>query len=479
MGCLFFFLSFTLFDVTATEAVDEKNIPSLHIYNQRYNVDIQSERLVKMMDLSSAINFAVSNRLELEQKQAAIQQAQSITAIEKAAFYPTVNLVGDLSRNKLIDDFTGVDVTAEFRGTTVPVTIRPDRPGYTITNSLDVNYSLYNGGEIRARYEKAKLGEKLSLLEFELTRQQAVKEIFSGYWTIIKLFEEVEIAQSDLDYNERQFQQAEKLHLTNSLSKNEEIEVHSNVLAAKNVLLEKEWQLEKAKTDYCLSLGFDDVNINSCVEQIRKEIQQLDIDQLISHWEKYSDKLFDQFVIIEVPALESLRTELERLEKDKVIDRAKSLPDLDIYAKYNLAGRADDLDDSIKDLSRSSYNIGLKLDWPLYESNKAKNLKAKNTAMILEQRAAFALLKKKISLSHNKLSKEIEFFQKQITTQKEIAKLKDQLHENALESMKKGFLTEMEYLEKKNLYLQEQSNLRQLKIALLLTTIDKRIPEIN
>ncbi len=133
------------------------------------------------------IDLALENSLELKQLQKQLESARLTTEIERAAHYPTLNLVGSLSHSSNQNRNYGPDIDSYSLG-------------------LEATLPLYTGGNTRAKVSEALLLQQQVEASLEQQQRSTVKTIRSNVLAVNTTLEMIKAQQQVLSSAEVAFE---------------------------------------------------------------------------------------------------------------------------------------------------------------------------------------------------------------------------------------------------------------------------------
>ena len=111
-------------------------------------------------------------------------------------------------------------------------------PDFTSSVSLNAQYTLYGGGRIKNSIESAQLQVGTSQTKKELQEADIVLAVDRNYWDLVRLREQVVLAQNNQAFLEELIQDLQNYYDAGLIQKNDLLEVQVNLNQAKLQLLQ-------------------------------------------------------------------------------------------------------------------------------------------------------------------------------------------------------------------------------------------------
>lgn len=309
------------------------------------------EALPAAWTAEAAVRFALQNSPDSRIGRQRIESAQAAIALEKAAFYPQVNLVSQYGQtNNPMYSFGNILNQREFSQE-----INFNRPGRTdnLNNSIQLGYRFFDGGRSQAGLAAAE--SQVAATRFELT---AVQDRLA--FEVVRAFHLIDQAEGLIKIRQSEVATVAAAHQTAQARFDEGVILRSNLLdlevqdsRARENLLEAKHGLALAQQLFLNLLGLPGGEVRLAPESGETEIPPTDR-------------------VAKRAELDSLDAALAgaRLRIRQV--RAARYPALDGYASYGVD------QGSITGGEGNSWQAGLKLQYNLFDGHRteAENARA-------------------------------------------------------------------------------------------------------
>jgi len=316
------------------------------------------------LNLDAALRTAFRNRPELKQATVRINKARAGIDEAKGRFLPSVDLAVKLKRNHIYDEFTGIDVEAEFQGHLIPVSITPVSPDYTSTASLDMTWNLYSGGENDALLDAARTHYQIERTKAKLVRQDIFVEVLKAYFEVVK--KELDFGQSEtvLQVAQQRSRIAQKRLDDGEIAEIDWQQEQVQLREAEFSSAQARRAFNASVRDYLTALGFG--------------VSQLSVDDLRSLHLSGSEDLGVVKTLIK-HHLGALKSQLDIRSSDLQLARefkrqviAEYQPKVDLFFSFTGRGRSSpgDNSDVFSSFKRSDAVFGVSMQWNLFSGQQ-------------------------------------------------------------------------------------------------------------
>ena len=138
------------------------------------------------MTAKAAVERALARRAEMRMEDAHVAAAAERVAVAEGAFWPTLAAYADMQHARSYDPYSGVEVTGDFAGTPVFLSVERVLAPYQAVAGVESVWNVYAGGADRARTHAARAELAAAQAQRELTRRQLILDAATGYWELRK-----------------------------------------------------------------------------------------------------------------------------------------------------------------------------------------------------------------------------------------------------------------------------------------------------
>jgi len=233
-----------------------------------------------------------------------------------------------------------------------------NRLGLTVTQALLRGY----GADVNlARLQQARLDTRMSEYELRGFTEFLVAEVERTYWDYALARRQIEIVEESLKVARQQLNETKELIAVGRLARAELAAVQAEVAAQEQALIEARASKESIR-----------LQLLRLLNPAGPGLWQREID-LIHQPTLPEIKLEDVALHVDVsmrlrPILNQARLEIERGDLELVRTRNGLLPMMDLFVTLGKSGYADSFGESIRDISKDSYDAlaGVRFNYPLY-----------------------------------------------------------------------------------------------------------------
>lgn len=134
----------------------------------------------------AAIERALARRAEMRMEDAHIAAAAARLDVAEGAYWPSLAAYADTQHARSYDPYSGVEVSADFAGTPILISVERVLAPYQAVAGLESVWNLYAGGADSARTRAARAELAAAHAQRELTRRQLIVDAAAGYWALRK-----------------------------------------------------------------------------------------------------------------------------------------------------------------------------------------------------------------------------------------------------------------------------------------------------
>lgn len=195
---------------------------------------------LKVLDLATAQDIAVSGNPSIQAVQDRIEQAQQQVRQKEAAWFPSLDATTSLTHT---EDAANATLSNE---------------GDTYDASLSATLTLFDGFSRSYNLKSARYGETASVAAEKDARRLLIFNVAQSYYTLQSAEENISIALSDKAYNARQLKEAEARHKAGAGSLSDVLNFKIKVNTAAATLLTAEKNHAVALTGLAALMGIDE-----------------------------------------------------------------------------------------------------------------------------------------------------------------------------------------------------------------------------
>jgi OMF family outer membrane factor len=313
------------------------------------------------LDLDGALQAAFQNSLEIKTAKNGLLKAEAQIDESKGRFLPSLDFSANARRIKNFDEFTGVNVEAEFQGETVPVEITPVTPKYSADASVEATWNIYSGGGDTANLNASRSGYEIAFANLSLIEQEIFSEVVRIYIDVRKSILEFDQAEKVLELAKRRRDIDKLRYESGEIS---DITWQENELAVKESefeFLQKQNALDTSVDQYIDVIGMGENALVPSIEELKMLVRLESISLIYEMIDKY---LGDRRSDLDVKVSE---LNLSRERKKELISEYR--PKVDIISKFTGKGRSSTESDSdvFSDFDKSESMLGIQMTWNLFE----------------------------------------------------------------------------------------------------------------
>jgi len=299
----------------------------------------------KTLSLDEILEYASAHSKVLAIKKIDMYIADVNVENALSAYYPSLNFVYNAEYNRALD---GGSLNVEsVGGTTITSNTR-----YQNSLALQLQYDLFHFGATDKQVLISELEKSVKQKEWCLSEQQLHQSLLEYYAKALKAKEERTIKLQMLELRREIYVMKERLYKAGESSR---VDVGDEAIA----IVELQTEIDNTFMEYKESL----LRLKQLSTlQFEKDVKLLPLE--IQHIEK--SKNFE-----ETYEAQKIRTQIIKKQEELSLNIRKQLPSLGLYSNYYLYGSdADMYKESLKDIGKKSWNIGLSLRLNIFEGFK-------------------------------------------------------------------------------------------------------------
>jgi outer membrane protein len=297
------------------------------------------------LSLDEILEYASGHSKMLAMKQTDVRIADTNIENAQSAYYPSLNFVYNAEYNRALD---GGSLSVEsVGGTTITSTTR-----YQNSLALQLQYDLFHFGATNKQVSISELERTTKQKEWCLSEQQLHQSLLEYYAKALKAKEEQTSKLQMLDLRREIYVMKERLYQAGESSR---VDVGDEAIA----IVELQTEIENAFMEYKESLirleQLSTLAFEENIELLPLEVQQIE-----------KSKNFEETL-----EAQKIQTQIAQKQEEVSLNLRRQFPSLGLYSNYYLYGSdADIYKESLKDVGKKSWNIGLSLRLNIFEGFK-------------------------------------------------------------------------------------------------------------
>lgn len=369
------------------------------------------------------------------QKEASQMRSENL----RAAYYPRLDMNASASWQS---DVTEIPISLPY--ITIP---EPPHDNYRV--SLDVNQTIYDGGQTRNQQEMEKVNLSIDLANTEKDIVQVKERVNELFFSILLLQKKnglLEVLKSDLGTKLTELKSAFE---NGVITQSDADVIRAEILRTEQIITENNYGIQATFNMLSLLVG-KEINHNSLLQ----------VTDLTSEPSNAS---------INRPELMLFSLQRDKLASYKDLLKSKRLPRLGGYGQlgYGKPGL-----NMLSDKFDSYYLVGARLSWNIWDwkqVNKENRIADLNIQVLNLQKEA---VMNNFRILAEKYRSEVKKYEALIISDEEIIRIKNRIAEVASSQLDNGIIRSSDYLREKNAALQAGINLEMHRILLLKAMTD-------
>lgn len=320
----------------------------------------------KMLTKSEAVQLALENNYGIKISNNNLKIAENNKGIMNTGFLPT--LTGNAGGTYNLD-YT----EAEFSNGNITNLTGAESNRYNA--SLNLNYTLFDGLGRHYNYQQLKEQYNLSELQARETIEKTIFQLFTVYYNVAKLTENVTLLHQSLDISKDRLTRVEyqfdygqntKLDILNA-----EVDVNNdsiNLLNTKQVLI-------NAKRDLYVVLG-------------KNELPHFTVDTLVNFSLALSKERLNELVKNKNVTLKQMESNIAVSDFQLKSNRSGYLPSIGLIGSYGWNKNNNNAASFLLTSTNTGFSGGLNLTWSLFNGGRTRTL-VQNAKINLENQQLF------------------------------------------------------------------------------------------
>lgn len=390
-----------------------------------------------------AVDIALENNYDIIIAEGNVASAENNASVLNSGYLPTLSATGGANYN--VND----NVVEYQDGSSQDV---QGAQTYSFNGSLTLNYTIFDG--LGRKYNYARLKENYNLTELQARQviENSILNLFSIYYEVARLTQNVNSQVETLEISRRRLQRAKYGY---EYGQNTQLDVLNAEVDFNNdsiTFLNLELELENVKRDLNVLLGRD-VNVSFVVDT-----SIVYMDDLIK------DELMEHALANNVNLLQEQGT-LKTAEYDVNVSKSTLMPNIGLSATYNYNDRFNDPTSFFKHQKSLGPTVNANLSWNIFDGG---------ATIVRMQNAKIAVLNQQISLQQTaqilqrNVSNAWAFYQNSLFVLEAESKnlqTNQRNFERTVEQQKLGQITNIEFRQAQLNLLNAQLNYNRAKYA--------------
>ncbi len=308
------------------------------------------------MVLEQAIQIALERNLSIRQAENNVESAQSGVLTAYGSYLPTLSASGGWSRTQ-----TDRGPTTEYiQGVPVPLPAASNTAN-NFSGGLSIGYTIFDGFNREAGYNRAVSNAVSSEKTAERTRQSIVFQVQATYLTVLRNEQLLKVTQENLKRDQRQLERITESNRVGALSIGDVYRQQSQVATDELNLINAQNTYDKSKADLLALIGVDASEDFQIIDPTLPT--EIDSDQLAATMQKYQDFSMLRNKALSVrPDYQSARENYEASDWGVTAASSRYYPRISASAGYSTSHREYEFLGVNRGLS-----WGLGLSWNLFD----------------------------------------------------------------------------------------------------------------
>lgn len=316
---------------------------------------------VTPITLSQAIEIALRNNKQLEGARVVLDRSRAQLSEAVAAQFPSLDLSTDfeysksssveLQNKRLFENFRQAVDSGQ------PASFNPnDETSTTITPQIELSYNIYTGGRIGAGVTRAEKQLRRDQLEVEVTLEDTRFTATRDYYALQNADAQVAIEQARVEDATQTLRDAQLLEQAGLGTRFDVLQAEVQLANANQTLTRAIADQRSARSQLAQTLSVaPDIQLTAADEIRESGTWQLPLEDSVVLAFKNRAELEQQLLDREVS------------EQDRRIALADRLPQVSLFANYNVF---DNFDDAFE--VTDGYAFGARLRWSLFDGGRAQ-----------------------------------------------------------------------------------------------------------
>ena len=397
----------------------------------------------EILSKSDAVDIALENNYDIKIAQGNVESAENSASIFNSGYLPFISAAAGANYN--INDNTVVFQNGDEAAVQGAQT-------YSYNASVALDYTIFNGLGRKYNYARLKENYNLSELQARQVIENSIVNIFSIYYEVARLSQNVNSQIETIDISRRRLQQArygyEYGQSTQLDVLNAEVDYNNDSITLRNLNLE----LRNVKRDLNVLLGRE-VAINFTVDTTITYMKGLDFDVLMDH-----------AVETNVTVLQN-ESQLRTAEYGVKVERSALIPSIGLSAAYNFVERYNAPTDFASQIQSFGPTINANLSWNIFDGGATK-VRVQNSKIAAQNQEIAR--QQNLQILERNVNNAWAFYQNALfvlEAESKNLRTNELNFERTLEQQKLGQITSIEFRQAQLNLLNAQLNYNQAKYA--------------
>lgn len=321
---------------------------------------LQAQEGVRQWDLSSCINYALEQNIQIRKSKIALQQSDIDTKTAKAALFPSLSFSSShnvvnrpYSENQTIIDGTNVSTTSS-------------KTSYNGNYGLNASWTLYNGSKRLNTIKQQNLNKQIASLDVSSSENNIEESITQIYVQILYAAESVKINESTLKVSEAQRDRGKQLLEAGSIAMSDYAQLEAQCSTDKYQLVTAQATLQDYKLQLKQLLELDGE------EEMQLTLPELSNADVLTPLPAKSDVYRTALTLR--PEIEAGRLNVETSKLDINIAKSGYIPSLSLTAGIG-TNHTSGSDFTFGEQLKNGWNnsIGVTVSVPIFNNRQTKS----------------------------------------------------------------------------------------------------------
>lgn len=321
---------------------------------------LQAQEGVRQWDLSSCINYALEQNIQIRKSKIALQQSDVDTKTAKAALFPSLSFSSShnvvnrpYSENQTIIDGTNVSTTSS-------------KTSYNGNYGLNASWTLYNGSKRLNTIKQQNLNKQIASLDVSSSENNIEESITQIYVQILYAAESVKINESTLKVSEAQRDRGKQLLEAGSIAMSDYAQLEAQCSTDKYQLVTAQATLQDYKLQLKQLLELDGE------EEMQLTLPELSNADVLTPLPAKSDVYRTALTLR--PEIEAGRLNVETSKLDINIAKSGYIPSLSLTAGIG-TNHTSGSDFTFGEQLKNGWNnsIGVTVSVPIFNNRQTKS----------------------------------------------------------------------------------------------------------
>ena len=416
-----------------------------------------------MLSKQKAVDIALENNYDIKIAEGNVESAANSSSIYNSGYLPSVSASGGANYNVVDNTVTGQDGST---GTEQGVQT------YAFSGGVALNYTIFDGLGRKYNYARLKENYNLSELQARQVIENSIVSIFSIYYEVARLTQNVNSQVETIDISRRrltrmkygyEYGQNTQLDVLNA-----EVDYNNDSITMRNLSLE----LGNVKRDLNVLLGRD-VGIDFYVDTTITYMSGLSYDALMGNARQ------NNVTVLQNEGL------LKTAEYGVKVDKSILIPSIGFSANYNYNDRNNGSTAPFKHQTTFGPNVSANLSWNIFDGGMTK-VRIQNSKIVVQNQEIAR--QQNLQILERNVNNAWAFYENALfvlEAEKKNLQTNQRNFERTLEQQKLGQITSIEFRQAQLNLLNAQLNFNQAKylaktaeLALLQLSGDLMVAEL-